>query len=101
MVYLLHFDRPIGNPNNPHGSAQHYIGFSTIGDRRIERHEKGDGSALTRACKAVGIGVNLVRTWPDGDRDLEKKLKRSKNAKRYCPVCKWQAVFQKTEKGPQ
>jgi hypothetical protein len=37
-VYLLHFIRPIANPGSPHGMAQHYIGWSSCPERRINAH---------------------------------------------------------------
>ncbi len=91
MVYLLHFDRPIGNPNVRHGTAQHYIGFTTqtIEQRARDHryHHKKGAAALMRAALDKGIGWTWARTWPDGDRELEKKLKAYKCARKLCPVC--------------
>lgn len=81
-LYLLHFDRPLSH-------AQHYLGFTDHDDvqERIARHAKGHGSRLCRAVAAAGIGWRLVRTWPGGDRTLERRLKNRKNGPLLCPVC--------------
>jgi hypothetical protein len=90
MVYLLHFDRPLGNPAVPRSIAQHYIGYSK---RPIEirmrehRSEKVHAAALVRAFRARGIGFTVARTWPEGDRELEKKYKRWNIARDLCPIC--------------
>ena len=34
-----------------------------------------------------GIQFNVVRTWPDGDRNFERSLKNKKKASRFCPIC--------------
>jgi hypothetical protein len=36
-----------------------------------------------------GIGFVLARTW-QGDRFLERTLKRRRMAPRYCPICRQQ-----------
>ena len=88
-VYLIHFDRPLGNPDNPRGQAQHYIGFAVDLEARLEAHRRGNGSALMAAVMRAGIGWQVARTWPDGDRDLERRLKRMKAAPRLlCPICR-------------
>jgi hypothetical protein len=83
-VYLIHFDRPLHH-------ARHYIGFcfeSTAA--RLARHMAGNGAKILRALNAAGIAYRIVRTWDEGDKVLERKLKGRKNAKRLCPVCKGQ-----------
>lgn len=84
MVYLIHFDRPFRH-------AKHYTGYSrdkkTL-PHRIEHHRNGTGSRLMAAVSAAGIGFKVVRTWDDGDRNKERRLKRSGGASRYCPICK-------------
>ncbi len=85
MVYLICFDRPFKH-------ARHYIGYCNDGEEalesRIDRHRRGDGSRLLRAVTAAGIGWKVVRTWPDGDRNFERKLKNRKKASELCPVCR-------------
>lgn len=85
-VYLLHFDRPLGDLSNPRGQAQHYIGSASNVSLRIAAHRQGDGAAIMRACKDAGIDFDLVRTWPGG-RAEERALKRRKKARQLCPIC--------------
>jgi predicted GIY-YIG superfamily endonuclease len=85
MVYLLHF-----NQNYCH--ARHYIGY-VDGDtesleERMRRHRSGDGANLIKVITEAGIGFELVRTWPEGDRNFERRLKRQKKSNRLCPICK-------------
>jgi len=86
QVYLIHFDRPIGDLDNPLGQAQHYLGFTEDLEARLEVHRTGNGSAIMAAVKDQGVGWQLVRTWP-GDRSLERKLKAQHNSRRFCPIC--------------
>jgi len=86
VVYLLHFDAPIGDLGNPRGQAQHYIGCCEDLAQRLQAHRKGQGAAITREVARRGIEMRLVRVW-DGDRGLERALKGRKNAPRLCPLC--------------
>ena len=86
-VYLLHFERPLGDVSNPHGQAQHYIGFTDDLDARLDAHRKGNGAAIMAAVSRAGIGWTLAQTCAGG-RDLEKQLKRRKKARCLCPLCK-------------
>lgn len=83
MVYLIHFAKPLHH-------AQHYIGYCN-GDesleQRIDHHRRGDGAKLLRAVSRAGIEFEVVRVWPDGDRELERRLKSWKKASQLCPVC--------------
>lgn len=82
-LYLLHFDPPYRH-------ARHYLGFSDDIDRRVAEHVAGRSSSspLIRAALANGSTVELVRTWPGGDRNLERRLKRRHEGPRLCPVCR-------------
>lgn len=81
MVYLLHFFSPLHH-------ARHYLGYcSGSVEDRIKRHRAGDGSRLVRALLAADQDFVVARTWPEGDRALERLLKRRKNAPRLCPIC--------------
>jgi len=73
-VYLIHFERPIGDLDNPRGQAQHYLGFTEDLEARLEAHRTGNGSAIMAAVARAGVGWHLVRTWA-GDRNLERRLK--------------------------
>ena len=89
MVYLIHFEAPIGNLENSHGQAQHYIGqcWDTNLEHRLEEHRTGQGSKLLHAVSKKEIPWSVVRTWPKRDRLFERWLKNQKNAWRLCPVC--------------
>ena len=87
VCYLLHFSDRLGNPENRHAMAQHYIGTATDLDARLAAHRAGAGARITAAAAARGIAFAVVRTWPGG-RDLERRLKNRKEAPRLCPVCK-------------
>ena len=88
-VYLLHFLEPIGNPANPHSTAQHYIGWAREAAERIAVQTAGNGAAIVRYVQAHGIGFVVAATWP-GSRSLERRLKNRKHASRFCPVCRQQ-----------
>jgi putative endonuclease len=85
-IYLIHFDEPIGNLSHPLSAAQHYLGWCSDLDKRLERHRSGQGSSLMRFVEQSGIPWRVVREWK-GTRDDERKIKDQKNSKRYCPVC--------------
>ena len=85
-VYLIHFDRPLGDLDNPRGQARHYLGYTSDLDARLEAHRSGNGARLMEVVTEVGIGWELVRTWP-GDRALERKLKDRHNSPQLCPIC--------------
>ncbi len=46
------------------------------------------GARLLEVIAAAGIGWNLARLWPAGDRLLERRLKNWKKAWVLCPVCR-------------
>lgn len=88
MVYLLCFDKKYKH-------AKHYIGFTENGEtgltKRLERHKKGQGARLIEVITKAGIGFTLTRTWPEGDRNFERKLKNQKKSSALCPLCKERA----------
>lgn len=86
MIYLIHFEQALGDLDNPHGQARHYLGYTDNLKARLEAHRSGKGSRLMEVVKERGIEWVLVRTWP-GDRGIEKQLKRQKNSPRLCPLC--------------
>lgn len=83
MIYILQFSKPLGNPKEPKGQAQYYIGYCEDGrlEERLEEHQKGYGAAITRAAVNKGIQFKAILTM-DGDRSLERQLKRQKNTPR-------------------
>ncbi len=80
-IYLLHLDRKVAD------HAGHYLGWSRDLDQRLAAHRKGTGARLMEVCAERGINFTLARTW-NGDRHLERKLKRRKAAPRLCPICR-------------
>lgn len=85
-IYLIHFDKPIGDMSNPRSQALHYLGWTKDLGKRLDRHSIGRGSAIMRAVMNSGVGWKVVKTWP-GTRDEERRMKNQKNSKRYCPSC--------------
>lgn len=88
IVYLLHFLQPIGNLSNPRGQASHYLGFTKSLKRRLADHRSGNGFAIMAAVAKAGIGWEVTRTWSNGTRALERRLKRRHNAPKLCPICR-------------
>ena len=86
LVYLLHFDRPIGDTSNPRGFAAHYTGWTLDLPARLQDHAAGRGARLMEVVGEAGIGWQLARVWP-GTRTRERSLKGSGGAARRCPVC--------------
>jgi hypothetical protein len=86
VIYLLHFDRPIGDLTNPRGFASHYTGWTLDLPRRLTEHAAGRGARLMEVLGEAGIGWQLARVWP-GTRARERSLKGSGGAARRCPVC--------------
>ncbi len=86
IVYLLHFDRPIGDLSNPRGQAQHYLEYTSDLETRLNCYRQGNGSAIMAAVARAGIDWTVARTW-NGNRELERKLKDRHNSPRLCPIC--------------
>lgn len=84
-VYLIHFQTALRH-------ARHYIGFASRVKQRMAHHKQGSGARILQACNERGIGYDLARTWEGKGRGFERKLKRCKNAARYCPVCNGEHV---------
>jgi hypothetical protein len=86
-TYLLHLDKPIGNPGNPRGQAQHYLGSTEDLAARLARHRAGNGARLIEvAVRERGRDFTLVRTWPGGHA-VERYLKDGHRGNRLCPDC--------------
>jgi len=91
VVYLLHFDRPIGDVANPRGFASHYTGWTHDLPARLVDHAAGRGARIMQVVGEAGIGWQLARIWT-GTRTRERSLKRSGGAARRCPVCQLAAL---------
>jgi hypothetical protein len=86
-VYLLHLDRPLGNPANRTGQAGHYLGSAVkVAARQAIETSSSCDVKMLQAARRAGIGWQVARVWP-GDRKLERRLKDRGGASRLCPVC--------------
>ena len=85
IIYLIHFDRPIGDLANPRGFASHYTGWTLDLPARLVDHAAGRGARLMEVVGEQGIGWQLARIWI-GTRTRERSLKQ-RGATRRCPVC--------------
>lgn len=89
MVYLIHLDKPLAH-------ARHYIGFTNNLTQRMHDHELGTrGAKFLKAVRDKGINFRVVRTWPDGDRNFERKLHNRKKSGDLCPVCRAERMARK------
>lgn len=81
MIYLLHFSTKFKH-------AGHYIGFVEDGglEERLARHRAGRGATLLKHVTGASITFVLARTW-EGDRKLERRIKKHGGASRICPIC--------------
>lgn len=79
-VYLLHFDPPYKH-------ARHYIGYTDNLIRRLDEHRKGNGARLVQVALDAGHTFRVARIWPDAGRDIERRIKRCKDADHFCPIC--------------
>lgn len=88
-TYLLHLDRPVGNPEKKYGTAQHYVGYSRDPWSRLKQHRREAWSrrtALLYAANQQKIEYRIVRLWPGGFR-TERLIKGWKHNRQICPVC--------------
>lgn len=83
-VYILRFDRPLGNSRHPNGRAKHYIGYAkdTRLYQRLHQHRAGRGSAIMRACYERGIDFEPVHVFWGMERTFERWLKNKKETPR-------------------
>lgn len=80
-VYLIHLSSPICH-------ARHYLGWTkrdTV-EERLAKHRSNQGARLLAVANQLGIEYEVVRTW-EGDRKLERQLKRRKHSPLLCPMC--------------
>jgi len=98
MIYILHFEKRIGNPLNPKATAGHYAGATHDLQNRLLQHRTGFGAKIMKAVVERGIAWTVATTFPGGY-DEEKILKLQKNTPRYCPICREQRLLEKMFKG--
>ena len=83
-MYVIHFDRPLLR-------VSHYVGWAKDAaayERRMQRHRDGKGAKLLAELGRRGIGWRVVVIYPEGDRAMERMIKRHKSIpKAYCPLC--------------
>jgi hypothetical protein len=91
LVYLAHFDQPIGDVSNPRGFALHYTGWTLNLPVRLGEHAAGRGARLMQVVAEQRIGWQVTRLWV-GSRSRERSLKRQGGAARRCPVCRLAAA---------
>lgn len=85
-LYILCFDRPLGNPLNPRALASHYLGWCLDLAPRVATHAAGHGAAITQAAVAQGITWQVF--YRAGTPGLERWLKAHyKHTPRCCPRC--------------
>lgn len=83
-IYILHFDQA-------HYHARHYTGCCEHLSDRLQRHDAGNGANLTAVVKASGNSWQVAHVAQVASelsaRELERHLKRRKNAARLCRFC--------------
>jgi hypothetical protein len=105
-VYLIHFDRPIGNHARPNrvAVAQHYIGHAAPGQllERVAEDFAGGCRApkIMQYAARAGVVFQLARLW-EGGHDLERRLKRRGGASRLCPLCGVRPRVVPVTRGPE
>lgn len=82
VVYLLHFDRPVG-------PYRHYTGLarSMLLMQRMRQHGHGNGANLTKRAVSNGTALYLVRRTFVDRPHAEKAIKYRGHAKTRCPIC--------------
>src|SRR5688572_28689773 len=83
-VYLLHFAERYPNGTRP----QHYIGWAKNVAARVRQHRAHSDARLMQVVNTAGIAWHVARVWPNGDRALERRLKRWNKGSALCPDCR-------------
>ncbi len=83
VLYLLHFDRPVGR-------FSHYMGstFEHLLPTRLRAHSEARGARLTARAARAGIGFTCVDVTYISSRAAEHQRKRKGHLKRDCPICR-------------
>lgn len=82
VLYLLHFDAPVGR-------FRHYMGstFEHLLPSRLKAHSEARGARLTARAARAGIGFTCVDVRFILSRQDEHARKRKGHLKRDCPIC--------------
>jgi len=82
MLYLLHFDKPLG-------FARHYLGCCAENrlQARLREHATGQGARLTARASAGGVTMYLARVFPEMSYEQEKRYKVASHFDKLCPLC--------------
>lgn len=83
IVYMLHFERPVGR-------ARHYVGSAQASAfrARLKRHKAGTGAALTSEAVKRGIAMRVSNIWPAETRAREQEIKAAGKFSRHCVYCR-------------
>jgi predicted GIY-YIG superfamily endonuclease len=80
-IYLIHFSVPLYH-------ARHYVGYTRNRlEDRIEEHKQNRGARILAHLNSLGIEWKVVKTW-NGDRNEERRLKKSTKSCFLCPICR-------------
>lgn len=93
MIYLLHSDVRLGGAGS--SGAQHYLGFAhdeRIVTRLWEHIYGASTPAIVRAFRERGANLEVVALWPNGQRALERYLKRLGHLPQRCYICMGRAA---------
>ena len=58
--YLIHFEQPIGNPNEPKGMAGHYLGVTSNLSARLLLHKHKNGSRLMEVVSERSVSWEVA-----------------------------------------
>lgn len=82
MVYILKFNKPLGNDRH---QAAWYVGWCNEGclEARLAYHRAGRGAAITRALMERGGDFEVVVIIPGATKADERRIKNQKNTARF------------------
>ena len=87
FLYIVHFKKP-------YKGVSHYVGISQDPVKRFQNHIRGRGSRLIKAAAQASrpsdFVLSVIGCYCGGPaaRTAERLLKKQKNTKRRCPICK-------------
>ncbi len=79
--YIMHFDFKHG--------VEHYVGYTTNPDQRIEFHIAGKSPRVSLVERAFQEGATIrLGVLFEGNMSLESYLQHQPNINDYCPICR-------------